>query len=254
MPDLIRPLVLLMTVTGMPGLAGCVRPGPAMTVEHHGPMREVLREGRTEPRVRLADAMDQGITVAVGALADLEGEITILDGEVWIARVEAGRLVMHGPEPAAEDAATLLSMARVHRWTRSPLVIATGDDAAPPWLEGPRLEEHIAGVARRQGLDVQEPFAFVIEGTMLELDLHVINGSCPRACRPTAATQPWRWSAQSPVEAIVVGVHASGRQGVMTHHGSSIHAHAILRLDGQLITGHIDRLRVGPASLRLPMQ
>lgn len=232
--------------------SGCRVPDRTHQVEHHGPMRQVLREGRTEPRVHLADLDDRGFTVAVGALAGLEGEVTVLDGEVWVARVEDGQLLVEGPEPRNDDAATLLSMARVAGWTRTPLTDAAGRPVSGPGLTGRTLEAAIAAGAVRHGIDAAEPFAFVIEGTMLELDLHVINGACPRAGRPSPETTPWRWSTDEPVEAIIVGVHAEGREGEMTHHGSSIHVHAMLDVGGRLITGHVDQLRVGPSHLRLP--
>ncbi|MCZ6837069.1 MAG: hypothetical protein O7G85_14930 [Planctomycetota bacterium] len=54
-------------------------------------------------------------------------------------------------------------------------------------------------------------------------------------------------------DAVIVGFFALDAAGVMTHHGTSIHIHAILSINGNTITGHIDRVSVLPgAILRIP--
>jgi len=39
----------------------------------------------------------------------------------------------------------------------------------------------------------------------------------------------------------------------MTHHGTSIHAHAVLTIDGNTVTWHVDQVSVTPGmTLRVP--
>jgi hypothetical protein len=50
-----------------------------------------------------------------------------------------------------------------------------------------------------------------------------------------------------------VGFYAADAAGVLTHHGTAIHVHAIIEYDGRVLTGHIDGLTLKPgASLQLP--
>ena len=82
-----KPLAAILALV----IAGCAAPSeaPFIEVRGWGTMREVLREGDTRGRVPLV-AVVEDHTWGVGALEDLEGEITIVDGEVSIAQVVDG--------------------------------------------------------------------------------------------------------------------------------------------------------------------
>lgn len=216
-----------------------------LEVAQFGGMREVMRQGQTEPRISLADAVAEPHAVAVGALEGLAGEVTIIDGEVWVSRMHGGELRVTGPEPIAGDRATLLTLAHVGAWEYVPIESA---------VEGIDLEALIEQAARARGVDTSRPFPFLIEGMLTSLDLHVINGYCPIATDPaTVDAQPWRWSNSRRADVRIVGFYAPNAAGVMTHHGSSVHAHAILLVDGKTVTGHIDRVVVEPGmTVRVP--
>jgi acetolactate decarboxylase len=49
----------------------------------------------------------------------------------------------------------------------------------------------------------------------------------------------------------LVGVFSTKHQAVFTHHGSNIHVH-LIAADGSLM-GHLDRLRMDPARVRLDL-
>lgn len=207
-------------------------------IEQFGAMRDVMREGHTEPRISLEDVVAQPHAFAVGALAGLAGEITIVDGDVWVSRVADGGLYVTGPEATDGDQATLLTLSYAGKWR---------DITIEKAVEGPALEAFIEQTARMHGTDTAKPFPFVIEGRLANLDLHVINGYCPIATDPaTVDAQPWRWSNSRPTDVTIVGFYAPDAAGVMTHHGTSIHAHAILSVDDEILTGHVDRLALEP--------
>jgi acetolactate decarboxylase len=109
-------------------------------VERHGSMREVMREGRTGARISLDAAARSSRTVAVGALAGLDGEIAIVDGEAWVARDVGGRIVT---EIALDSglAATLLASSDVPSWRRGEVERAIDD-----------LDAFLAEVAASRGL------------------------------------------------------------------------------------------------------
>jgi acetolactate decarboxylase len=220
----------------------------ATTVKQYGTFRDVMRGGHREARLSLEDAAGMKDAVAIGAVEGLQGEITILDGNVWVARRDGDRLRVTGPELVSSDKATFLTLARVGRWQNVALnANGGGADRA--------LEGQIEATARQHGIDTTKPFPFVIEGTATEIEMHVINGSCPFGGEPaTMDTEPWRRKSQLPVRATIVGVFAADSAGVMTHHETSIHAHALLELDGRMATCHVDRVSMGPrATLRIPV-
>ncbi|MCA9294008.1 MAG: acetolactate decarboxylase [Phycisphaerales bacterium] len=218
----------------------------APTVQQFGAMKAVMRDGQTEARVALKDVVTQPHTYAVGALEGLGGEIAIIDGAVWIARVADDGLRVSGPEVVNTDQATMLTLAHVERWT--------GKEVQTP-LAGAALESAIEHLAHEVGLDTTKPFPFIFEGELNSLDIHVMNGYCPVATdESTQAKQPWRWSLEGevPIKATIVGFHAKDAAGVMTHHGTSIHAHAVWIVDGKMQTGHVERFVVTTGALRVP--
>lgn len=202
--------------------------------------------GQTEARVGLAEVAGPRV-IAVGALAGLEGEITILDGEVWIARPDGDGVRISGPSPSSGDQATLLTVASVTGWGR--VALAMVEPAT-----GAELEALIEQAARDRGVDTTRPFPFVIDGVAERLEIHVINGVCPYAADPANFdAEPWRWSADEPLNARIVGMYAAEAAGVLTHYGTSMHVHALIESDGRMLTGHIDGLTLKPgASLQLP--
>lgn len=223
----------LLALTWM-SLCGCSSAPPE--VRQYGVMREVMREGRTERRIALAAVVARPHAYAVGAMEGLAGEVTIVDGEVLIARVEEGSLRVESAAPTSDVAAALLTLAHVDRWAEAPL----------PAAHGRELESHIESAARSLGIDTTRPFPILLEGDAIGLEMHVVNGYCPHGTDPaTMNAQPWQWSSESPGRALLVGFYASNAEGVMTHHGSNMHLHAVLDCGQGTITGHVDRVEVG---------
>jgi len=221
----------------------------SVQVLQYGRMHEVLGGGAeaAHPNVTLADALSQPHAYAVGALAGLAGEITILDGEVWIARPRGTVLHVDGPTTDSADSAAMLTVAHVHRWDEIKI-----DEA----LSGDDLERFVADQARGRGLDLKRPFPFLIEGQVTDLQTHVINGACPMkpGVRLASDQQPWRFQLELPDDARIVGFYAANSVGKLTHPGTSVHAHALFKVKGVTVTAHVERVAIAAgATLRLPV-
>ncbi len=191
-------------------------------------MREVLREGKTHSRVTFSEVTAHPHAFSVGALSELEGEITIFDGSVWIATTDGSTSVTSHPS-AQYDSATLLTSAHVNEW-------AEFDLPSMP------IEEAIEFAATAYSdVNTEAPFPFFIVGDASEFHLHVINGYCPIAS-PNIADEfkPWRLFVQYTTPITVLGFFAKGQEGVMTHNGSKVHMHGLLEIDGGISTGHLD--------------
>lgn len=217
---------------------------PASGVTQYGSIRETLRDGQTEARVALVDVISgQNNFIAVGAIAGLEGEITIVGEDVWVTRVSEGAPETSGPDVVDEDKATLLTAITVPAWSTEESHTAQES-----------LRAFIESLAHDNGLDLHSPFPFIIDADSADLSLHVINGRCPMSGAPKSpGTEPWRWSGDNVTDVRIVGVYARGQGGVMTHHGSPIHAHAIVSIDGRMLTAHIDEATLaGSISTQLP--
>ncbi|MBI4716937.1 MAG: acetolactate decarboxylase [Planctomycetes bacterium] len=223
---------------------GCVSGSPR--VLQYGGMREVLHEGRSEPRVAIAEVQRRPRAHAVGALAGLAGEITIVDGVAWRARVVDGQPVIAGAQ--GEDQAALLTLAYVGRWRTTRVVQPLADGA---------LEAAIKRAAQEAGMATDAPLPFRIDGEFTALTLHIVRGACPMgggaADQAPGDLAPWRWRLDRPARGQLVGFFARGREGVVTHHGTSVHAHAIIEHQGRTLMGHVEAASLaGGALLSVP--
>lgn len=219
-------------------LASCT--SPRTQPEQYGAMRAVMREGQTEARVTVCDVAGDRSRFGIGALEGLSGEITIDAGEVWVSRVDAGKPVTTGPNCVPSDRATLLSIGSIDNPVTSTIDVALASES---------LENAIAraGAAEQS---VQGPFMFAIDATATAVEAHVIAGSCAHA-DPTA--DALRLSINSPLEVRVIGLFAEGQPGILTHHGSNVHMHAIFVYEGERITAHVDSITLAAgARLTVP--
>lgn len=217
-------------------LAGCVQAvpqsAPSNDVQTWGSMREALKMGDSEGRVVLEDVV-RANSFGIGALAGLEGEVTVIDGRAFLAIAEGESLVVR--DLNANDEATLLVLAEVTEWQVHTLPACASYD---------ELESAIAAVLIERGFALNEPTPFHISGEANHVALHVINGSCPIA--NPAGTKPWRFEGN--VRAVdVVGFFVEGSAGELTHHNHRSHAHVMTQ--DQAICGHMDDIALAAGAL-----
>jgi hypothetical protein len=206
---------------------------PVLAVETWGGMRETLREGNSQARVALTEVSAPGV-IGVGALAGLEGEVTIVDGRVLVARASGD--VCEVADADAGDQATLLVCASVEQWREYPV------GACDSYVE---LEEQIAQHLERRGYDRRRPTPVRIRGRAPSIDYHVIAGACPIADPDGPA--PWRFRGRlDQVE--LLGIYVEGAAGTLTHHTHHSHLHVVA--EGR--TGHLDEVVMREAVLLLP--
>lgn len=219
-------------------LASCTP--PRMQPEQYGAMREVMREGKTEARVTVCDVAGDRSRFGVGALEGLGGEVTIDAGEVWVSRVDAGKPVTTGPRCMPTDRATLLSIGSIDHPVTSTIDVAVANES---------LDDAIARAGAAGGAG-RGPFMFAIDATATAIRAHVIAGSCAHADPDAEAL---RLSIDSPLVVRVIGLYAEGAPGILTHHGSNVHMHAILTFEGERMTAHVDSISLAAgARLTVP--
>jgi len=231
------------TVVTFCSVLGCRSPGPGGRVDVHqwGTMRDALGQRQSQARVRLSQAVATPHAYGVGALAGLAGEVTVLDGTVWLARVEADAVRTESTR-SPSDSATLLTLFYVPDWRAITL-----DEP----VEAGRLPGVIRSFARLAGLDKGAPFPFIVRGP-LSVKGHVINGSCPMSVLPGGSKQDAIGFASNNRVGTAVGVYAENGTGVITHHDCVIHVHVIFEGPAPL-SGHLDSIAVGAgAELLLP--
>lgn len=214
-------------------------------LEQWGTLREALRDGQVQGRVRIGDAARAGL-YGVGALEGLRGEVTIFDGEIWISEGSAEKAVTTRAM-VSDEQATVLFAAEVAEWQKFPVEV----DVDPSVFDA-----FLAEQAQLAGIDSAQPFPFVIEGGFEHLKLHVVAGQCPIRARMMAEDPkfpPFEMHAEE-IAGRLVGIYSPGSGGVVCHVGSDTHVHALL--EGQnALTGHVESVGLAAgAVLRLPRQ
>ena len=91
-------------------LASCTS---TYTVTQHGGMRDALRMGNTQARISFTEVHSKPDAIAVGALTNLDGEITIFNGKVYTATTADGKTASTRIDDSQFDSASLLSLSYV---------------------------------------------------------------------------------------------------------------------------------------------
>ena len=135
-----QPLVLVIFFAFVAITSSCRAPNrnTQRGVTTWGTMREVLRQGKSEGRVALANIATPH-TIGVGALEGLAGEVTIVDGRVLVASATIGNDdangVALGRDATDTDRAALLVLGDVPARKEIEGGVCGGDGggAAPGW-------------------------------------------------------------------------------------------------------------------------
>jgi len=222
----------------------------AGNVIQFGTMHEAIGQQQHQGRVRFADLLKHPHFFGVAALEGLHGEGTIFDGKVTVTTVDDQGQLLPVKLSASAKQATLLVGAYVDSWTEHPV---------PDDVVAESFDQFVADMAVRDGLNVDKPFVFTIEGDVMDVRLHVINGACPIHARLKKIEIP---KAQQPFEAelkkvkgTIVGVFAKNTVGRLTHPATSTHVHLLFvdTASGAKVTGHVEQIGVRKgAVLRLP--
>ena len=241
---------VVVVAVGVAFMSGCASHGTwDGTLSQFGQMRAVLGDKQHEGRVLLSDLTKKPHCYAVGAAAELHGEVTICDGDVTVTSVDAQAQPVTDDDEAADLQATLLVAAYVPRWVERPVYSDVAPDEFERFL-------HESAVAAR--LDPSRPFPFLIDGDLADLEIHVINGGCPMRAKRMGETLPPELAPYrgtfAHASGRLVGFYAADAVGKLTHFGTKTHTHVLLDgKDDATLTGHVERvgLKAG-ATLRLP--
>jgi alpha-acetolactate decarboxylase len=210
---------------------------PPPRVRWFGALHEIMHQGRTAAAVRLADVVPGPHAWGLGALEGLNGEVTVLNDSVWLARPGPdGHASIEKVTPTSEGAA-LFVVANVATWREESITERVPVTELDAFLD--------KRVSRSAGPGAA--VALRIEGPVSSLRWHVVDGS---KLQPGASHAEHARSAVSGIleqaDAVLVGFYSSVHQGVFTHAGSRSHLHVLV--ESPLISGHVDAVTLEPGA------
>jgi len=209
--------------------AHAAQPQGPFGVRAYGVFRDMAQGQDYRPKVGLGAVKAEGGTDAVGALAGLRGEITMLDSR-FVVSYGGGCATCPPPH---EEKATLLATGKVAHWAE-PVVL-------PETLNGRALESFIVDKAKTAGLDTSKPFPVRLKGTLTDVSMHVLKAPNGRftghgSAHPMAEQDEIR---AATIAGEVVGFYAPPMlAGVISHPGEPFHFHWVD--ETRTKTAHID--------------
>lgn len=211
-------------------------------IQSYGHYKKMIHKQKTNGVVNLQKAIPSENAYAVGATHQGLGEITIIDGEVWLDYGKDGLGNSVNTIPADEEA-VLLAISEVKTWQS--VTLADG-------LANELLFESILEQAKANDLDADAPFPFLLEGNFKQLQLHVIDGKNPKFGGHDSKEGLFikAQEQRDNQEATVVGFYSADTQGLYTHPGESWHLHAVIRDEN--IGAHVDGIATNHVVLKLP--
>jgi acetolactate decarboxylase len=223
-------------VVAVLGLSVAITAAWATTGVFHVEWKGLLRDthgGDISGKATLADLPRSPQLYAIGPAAGLAGEITIIDGRLFLAKVRSGSI---DTSSDYQGQASFLVWATVPQWQDAVPIGQTVVNAVD-------LERLIETKARLAGLDTDKPFPFLLQGRFNSVKYHVVlppsaQGMHGSSASPTDSQLDLRAGGKS---GTVIGFFSKKHEGVFTHRGSYSHLHVSLE-DGN--SGHVDDLEV----------
>ncbi|WP_394330741.1 acetolactate decarboxylase [Cesiribacter andamanensis] len=200
-----------------------------------------MHKGDLSSRIHLQELAGKKNLYALGAVAGLKGEILILNGQPFVSRIEDNKLHL---SQDFSDSASLLVWAQVENWQQIPI-----PDSVRHYAQ---LEHFIAAAAKAQGIDLNSPFPFMLEGPPASARWHVINW--PEGEQEHSHAKHKASGLQGVVEKQsleFLGFYSNQHHGVFTHHSTNIHLH--VKTSDNTVAAHLDELEAAPGMLlKLP--
>jgi len=204
-------------------------------VEVHGALRAMFHQGEIGEKVKLDALLPDADLYAVGALADLAGEITVIGGKAYLSYPEGEQQARTELSSESDAGATLLVATRVAAWSKHSI------EAAIPFE---KIGAEIERLARAAGLSLDARIPFLLEGEFEQLRWHVVDGrrlaggGDSHEDHLAAAVNLSRERAP----ATLIGFYSQNDGGVFTHMGATTHIHCVV--NDPLSAGHVDHVVV----------
>lgn len=236
-------------VTAYAAIVGSKKEG---MVEYVGAQKDVFVSGKAASVVSLEDLAGRKGLYAMGPIDGLDGEITIFDSKPFITKVRGSDYLA---ESTWKHGAFFLVWTEQTKWMDVPV---------PPTVKGyVDLQQFVKAQAQAAGIDVTNPFPFLLSGAPVEIKWHInvdrTEGKPITKESFAKSKQPFV-TKNEPVD--IIGFYSEHHAGVfltattpVIKEGSgmqnAIHIHLVSR--ASKASGHIDDITLGEGMvLRLP--
>lgn len=213
---------------------------PAFLVEWVGSQKEVLK-GDLSAHISLSALEHLEHLYALGPVAGLKGEFTILNGALSVSRVTAEGVEI---DTSYCHGACFLAYTQVERWQKVDLPNEVKNEED--------LERYLPKAARLAGIDTAEPFPYLIKGIPGSVAFHILNKTDGLPHNPERHEQAKVHFHLENAEITIIGFYSDNHRGIFTPRNHAIHQHLVAA--DQKISGHVEKLSLSSSTtLFLPI-
>ena len=216
--------------------------------------QEVLTSGKAKnvmmgidlsATVALDTLLSKNHLYALGPVDDLQGEITVFDGDIYAAQVTNRRKRKIKLLEAEGIKAPFLVYAYVSEWQTYSVAVVIQN------LKD--LERIVDSLGRIHGFSESDAFPFLLDGTFLEVEYHIIKrNKREKEHNHEAHSKAKIHFSNCLIPANLIGFYSRNHEGVFTHKGQFIHVHFLPK--DRRVTGHLDNLNhTGEVLILLPV-
>ena len=202
-------------------------------------MKNVMMNGDLSVHLDI-DTLNKLHLYGLGPVAELKGEIMILDGKVLTTTKDGNKLIN---EKDKISKAALLVYSNVEKWKTVSLYLTINSYA--------ELEKLVEITAKENGYDTALPFAFKVNAVPAKATYHVIDWK--KGVEHTMDNHKQFAYAGEMINTPVtmLGFYSKHHQSIFTHHTTFMHVH--LLDDKAKTVGHLDELQIkGVFTINLP--
>jgi len=230
-----RGLILLCLV-----VSACEKKSQVIDVQIYGELKNIMHGGAREGLVNIDDVVKDKNIYGVGALEGLDGEILLWNSKSILTRAQKGGEASVSMSPENEKA-LLLVTASVAEWIDIPF---NGEDLTIS------LNDFIFEMAKKNHINADEPFPFILDGIFSKVKWHIISDPGPDGTHDDHMNKSWNQTDQN-INGNILGFYSTKHHTVFTHHSTNSHMHFYNEISG--LSGHVDALEIGEkVVLRLP--
>ncbi len=202
------------------------------TVAYQGALHGIMKDGDLSAKAQLVDFKDQKHFYALGSVENLKGEIQVFNSQPYVTSV--GKNTLHIDKTFTKKAAQLV-YATVPEWEtiKIPQEVRSYE----------QVEGFIKEMAVERGIDVSNPFPFLLEGQAAEFRWHVINwreGDTNHTYKKHKNTG--MYGTMKNKQVTILGFYSTAHKEIITHHDTNMHMH--IKLEGNGVGGHVDELTI----------
>ena len=184
-------------------------------VKYAGALRNIMMAGDLSTHINI-DTLTKKDLYGLGPVSGLKGEIIILNGVVYSSSKENDHLQSNQNKISE---AAMLVYSHVQKWKAIKLKVNIHNYT--------ELEKLVEETAKEQGININSPFPFMIQGLLSHVSYHVIDWK--EGTQHTMENHhQFAHMGDFKNEAVkMLGFYSRQHQSIYTHHTSFMHLHAL---------------------------